>query len=443
MTTVYPRVPTVLPPAHLPVARLNSVTLHYMESCVGCGSCAPWCPYYYVDEEFAPVEKAELVRQVLRRRYTAAGILAGRVVGARMPRTEEELWELLRSAYRCADCGFCYIACMYGIDSGVMMMALRRMLYEAGVAPTIMKVLARFEGDGLYKGHPAVKSAWEAFLKEAEAPVGRRGARVLLAVTLMDITLTRDAVLNTIKVLKRVGEDFTLPEVPFGVRPPFGAIAGDVRAQRDTIKDLVAYAESLSPRLAVFIDGGYVYPQFRFEATNILRRPLGFQVLHVTELFAEYVREGRLRLKPLGIRVAWHDPCHLARRGGVIEEPREVLRKFTDYRDLPGHGEKSWCCGGGAGIMFLSEEFYRRVSQLLGTDITAGVSPRESALLRETEEALRRATLKKAKDVRRSGVQMLVTACPACIETLRAGLRFHKVDVGVEHVSNLVAKALE
>ncbi|ACB39354.1 (Fe-S)-binding protein [Pyrobaculum neutrophilum] len=430
----------------LAVPKLNSVTLHYFENCVGCAACAPSCPYFYVDERYSPVEKAEFLREMLRARYTLSGRLFGRLVGARMPKSEDEMWKILEFAYRCTNCGHCYVTCPFGIDSGAMVRLLKQTLYSAGVAPTLMKQFAGFEGSGQYLQHPSVKGVWDAFMAEAAklgAPVDKKGARVLLMVSFMDVVLMRDTVLNTIKILKRVGEDFTIPSRPLGVRPPIGAVVGDPAAQRAAVEDVVKYAESISPQILVTIDGGFVYPNLRFEATNLLRRKFSFKVYHVTELLAEYLREGKLKLKKTGAKVTWHDPCQLGRRAGVFEEPREVLEAFTDYRDLPHNRANSLCCGGGDGINCLTKEMHMAMGKLLGMDIWGMLSAREKEFVEKSEDAYKKAIRRKMDDVRKSGAEVVVTACPVGIETIRLGTQLYGVNAKVVHIVDLVAEALE
>jgi Fe-S oxidoreductase len=427
----------------LQLPKLNPVTLHYFENCVGCGACALSCPYFYVDEKYAPVEKAEILRQMLRKKYTLAGKLLGPLVGAKMPKSEDKLWEYLEYAYRCTNCGHCYVACPYGIDSGAMVRLLRQTLYKAEVAPTLMRNFAQFEGERLYLSHPAIKSMWEEFLKVAEAPVGKKGARVLFLVTVMDLVLMRDAVFNTIKILKKVGEDFTLPERPLGVRPPIGTVVGNPDAVKKVITDIVSYIETLSPQIVITIDGGFVYPNLRFEATNVLKKKFSFKVLHISELLAEYLRENKLKLKKLDIATTWHDPCQLGRRGGVFEEPRIVLENFTNFRDMPHNRQNSICCGGGGGMGYLLEEEHMAMSKLLGVDIWSSLSEREKSFIKRSEAAYYKAIERKMEDVKKSGAKVVVTACPVGIATIARGAKLYGVNVEVDHLVNLVAKALE
>ncbi|MCK5557608.1 MAG: 4Fe-4S dicluster domain-containing protein, partial [Candidatus Hydrogenedentes bacterium] len=61
------------------------------------------------------------------------------------------------------------------------------------------------------------------------------------------------------------------------------------------------------------------YPDFLGET--------GIEVVHVIEVAAEAIRDGRIKVKPLDTdgAVTYHDPCHLGREGGVFEAQRVVM----------------------------------------------------------------------------------------------------------------------
>ena len=48
--------------------------------------------------------------------------------------------------------------------------------------------------------------------------------------------------------------------------------------------------------------------------------------------------------------VYYHDPCYLARYEGVIDEPRRVLSRVAEVRELAWSGTDTECCGG-AGVL--------------------------------------------------------------------------------------------
>ena len=63
------------------------------------------------------------------------------------------------------------------------------------------------------------------------------------------------------------------------------------------------------------------------------------------------IDEGRLELKKeYNRRITYHDPCQIARNGGVMDEPRYILQHLTDdFREMTPDPKYNWCCGGGGG----------------------------------------------------------------------------------------------
>ena len=76
---------------------------------------------------------------------------------------------------------------------------------------------------------------------------------------------------------------------------------------------------------------------------------LDFEVVHITEVLARLIEEGRLKPeKALNEKVTYQDPCHLARLGGkVIKEPRAVIKRIpgVELVEMEGNGKDTQCCG--------------------------------------------------------------------------------------------------
>lgn len=116
------------------------------------------------------------------------------------------------------------------------------------------------------------------------------------------------------------------------------------------------------------------------------------KVLHSAEYLAEIVKEGRIRLNHADMKVTYHDPCHLGRHSGVYDPPRDVLRAIPGLGlvEMKASRELSRCCGGGAGV----KTAYPTISQ--------------------------KAALRRLNDAEQTGARTLITACPFCVQTLRA-----------------------
>ena len=137
--------------------------------------------------------------------------------------------------------------------------------------------------------------------------------------------------------------------------------------------------------------------------TVTLRDEYGLNVKHALVAVAE--RLGDLDLRPLSMRVTYHDPCHLGRMLGVTEEPRHP----------PGPGRRAGRDGAQPHFLHLLRGRGRRVAPWT-------TQPRIEIAKSRVRDALQ------------VGVETIVTVCPTCGPTLlrAAGRLANEVDVFVD-----------
>jgi heterodisulfide reductase subunit D len=90
-----------------------------------------------------------------------------------------------------------------------------------------------------------------------------------------------------------------------------------------------------------------------------------FEIVHITELVAELIREGKLSLTVPIERVAtYHDPCRLNKRKGIHKSPREILHAIPglDFRDVDHVTQWSYCSGAGGGLSIERPEITAAIS---------------------------------------------------------------------------------
>jgi len=138
-------------------------------------------------------------------------------------------------------------------------------------------------------------------------------------------------------------------------------------------------------------------------------------VYHLTQLLLSLIKNGAYKLKPLKIRVTYHDPCELGRGMGVYEEPRLVLGAIpgVELVEMELNREDSTCCGGGG--------------------LTAVEYPVLSVKL---------AVKKIREEVLPLRVDALVTACPLCLENFRSAVELLGVKLEVYDVVEVVYASL-
>ena len=74
---------------------------------------------------------------------------------------------------------------------------------------------------------------------------------------------------------------------------------------------------------------------------------LGMEVIHIAELLAQKLAEGKLRITHHASRITtYHDPCRLGRHLGIYDAPRQVIEALGLELVEMGHsGKNALCCG--------------------------------------------------------------------------------------------------
>jgi len=153
---------------------------------------------------------------------------------------------------------------------------------------------------------------------------------------------------------------------------------------------------------------GHLYP--------ILAKKLNLEydakIKHITEVISELIDEGKIKLKfPLKINVTYHDPCHIAIAGGIVEAPRKILSSIPSLKlvEMPRNRENTACCG-------------RHTLRY----------PRLGTIIIE----------ERINEANETGAQAIVTACPTCGNNFRTGVAQKGDGLEVFDITDLVAESM-
>jgi len=116
---------------------------------------------------------------------------------------------------------------------------------------------------------------------------------------------------------------------------------------------------------------------------------LPVKVLHHTQLFEMWEKEGKLNLKKQSFIASYHDPCDLGRGSKVYNAPRNILNQLVTLQETNYKKENSLCCGGSLGNFYFQEKDKVDVAQ----DAYNKIMTKDS--------------------------EMLITACPLCKKTFQ------------------------
>lgn len=401
--------------------KLNQAMRLYLETCSRCGVCTRACHVYESMPQVKHIAayRAEIVRRIYKKYFKGQGRLWPSL-GESKELSEMALQELYDAAYSCTGCRRCVVYCPFGIDTQMIMSIAKLLLVGANAEPEILTMLADMS---IEKGK-SVEVFKEGFLTgiknlEAEVlkkwktdagdktviPVDVEGAEVLYVAL-----AGAHSIIPAAAVFNAAGENWTLS---FFEAVNFGAFLGDPTRTKLILDRIVNEAKRLKVKEVCICECGTA-----FRVMKQLSGKQPFKVSSITEIHARYIRDGRIKLdrSKFNGSMTYHDPCQIARNGGVIDEPRFILQHMTDdFRDMSPEPKYNWCCGGGGGLVALGEE---------------------------TLDFRMKSSRVKADQVKETGAEILVTACENC-HTQLSNLNDHfKMGVTVQFLSSMVAEAL-
>ena len=336
------------------MARVSRRTAVDLDTCIHCGMCAEACHFYIAtgDERYTPAYKVEPLRRFYRREISPLRLF-NRLFVRKVDADELRDWgELIYDA--CTGCGRCDMMCPMGINISESIGIMREGLAAAGLAPDELTALQdeqREHNSVFGVGAEELRAAVGQLSNGSEVPLDKPQADVLLLTTAVEVKLFPEAIAAAAKILRKAGADWTMSTDAFEATN-LGLISGDGATRRAAVGRIVDRAKAIGAKTVLVPESGHAYQSLRWEAANDLGEALPFEVLAISEYVARAVDAGTISLKKAGdvSSVTYHDPCRLARQGGVFDEPRAVLKSMgLDVRETESNRRENLCCGGGCG----------------------------------------------------------------------------------------------
>lgn len=388
-----------------------------LDACTRCGECVKWCPTFTEKQELdeiTPLRKIERVRSFLRAQ--ALGPLA-RLLGYRRA-TEETLRLFSAGTYDCTLCGRCAVVCPVNIDTRSLWISMRETLIDQGIYPETFDHLRETVAEqyNISGDTNADRLIWSQNLPQVpDGVAGKSQAETVYFVGCVASFYPRSYSVpqSMVEIFEQAGVDFlTLGGKEWCCGFPL-VIAGMGSAAVESMRhNLDAVHRTGAKRLVAACPS--CYHTWKHDYPRILDEPLGFEVLHATEVLEEIIDQGLIELKPFKRPVTYHDPCDLGRTSGVYEAPRNVIRAVPDitFTEMEHHHEYSLCCGGGGDV------------EMADKDLTAAVAQRRVEEAAATE------------------AQVVLSACQQCERTLAEAARRARIRVRAMDIAELIAKQM-
>ncbi len=384
-------------------------------ACADCGRCSDQCPANAVGRPLSPRFISLKGRAAVFEKFPVFGNATEKedapVIGGIYE--EDEIWS-------CTTCGACEEECPIGIEYIDKMVDLRRGMVDEGMVPqSLQKPLQALGKRGNPYGKMEKKRAeWAKDLAE-EVPVKILGKKET-AETLFFVdsaTSYDDQVQgiaqDTARILSAAGVDF-------GILGPAEKDSGhEVKRFGEEMLFLDLKAKNTDAITAagvreIVTADPHAYNGLKKDYDNLP------PVLHISEVLAAALADGRIALKPLEDRdkvFTYHDPCYLGRHNNLYEAPRTVIDAVPNLKrvEMTKCRDRSFCCSGGGLMLFYEPVEEKRMGQL------------------------------RVEMAREAGANVIVTACPFCMINIADAIKTSGLEGKMEvmDLTRLVARQLE
>jgi Fe-S oxidoreductase len=386
-----------------------------MTSCTECGRCQSQCPAWHTDKPLSP----KLLIMAMRDHAMSKVVETENIVGENAPISLDVLWS-------CTSCGACVEECPVDIEHVDHIVNMRRfqVLVESEFPSELGGTFRNLEKAGNPWG--ANKADRESWIAECDFPVRVVSGELPEEVEYLFWVGCAGAYEERAKkTTKAVAELLHMAGVNFAVLGKRETCTGDParRSGNEFLyqilsqENIATFNETFGDRSKgkkkvvvtcphCFTTIGRDYAQSGFE----------LEMLHHTQLLNTLIKEGRLKPSPHKSekKLTYHDPCYLGRHNQIYAPPRELLEASgCDVEEMPRNKERSFCCGGGGGRMWMEEK--------LGTRIN----------LNRVDEAIE------------TGAQEVAVACPFCRIMVGDGMVARQSDVEVLDVAQVLLRSVK
>jgi Fe-S oxidoreductase len=360
--------------------------------------------------------------------------------------------KLLEIIYRCPLCAACDISCKRIMDLDIIgvLDALREEACEKGHGPLpqhkeFIQSITNY--DNVWKQPRTRRANWAKKLNIKDLSKKGEKADVLYYVgcTYAYKPGMESVPQGTARIMKKAGVDF-------GILGAKEVCCGGIA---DNVGDKKSFAEIADKNLKMFEEVGAktivtncpgCFMTFSEKYAHHLKKDtkdLPYVVKHSTMYIDELIQQGKLKFKKnVNMKVTYHDPCHLGRRGepykhwegkrvqwGLTEPPRELNRGVNGVYEpprniikaIPGVSlvemerikEYSWCCGSGAGSKSAYPDFALAVAK------------------------------ERVEEAETTGASAIVSACPWCEANLSDGIDASGSKMKVMDILDLIEQSVE
>jgi Fe-S oxidoreductase len=248
-----------------------------------------------------------------------------------------------------------------GIDLGSLLHDVRAGLAAAGAVPAdLMAAVNKQVEEGSPLGMTAdvwdQRLEWVADEWEVEIPRDIQGADTLVVFSSIEVMKFPTNIAAIAKILNKAGEKWTVSSKAREI-VNFGYYEGSEEHTKLFLSRVLEGAKDLGVKRIVVTECGHAYDALRWLSPNLLPETNNFEITHITGVLGELVSSGRIKVKAGFFdgkgTITFHDACKIQRKGGFIQEPRDILKILApeSFKEMSPNRAQAICCGGGGGVI--------------------------------------------------------------------------------------------
>ncbi|MGF7184815.1 Fe-S oxidoreductase [Desulfitispora alkaliphila] len=220
-----------------------------------------------------------------------------------------------------------------------------------------------------------------------------------------------------VNVLTKNGIEVTVPKKQHCCGAPV-LIHGDRKTAREMAKSHVD-TFSKDNYDAIIVNCGTCGEAFIHNYVDLLKddpvygpkaKGIAEKVYDISQFIVKKLKINPKDLKPVNLKVTYHDPCHLVRGMNVKAEPRKILRMIPglEFIEMKEHDK---CCGSAGSFTITHYDLSMKIHQ------------------------------RKNDNIKATGADAVVTGCGSCRMQIEDGLHQGKMDLPVYHTIEILDMA--
>jgi Fe-S oxidoreductase len=394
----------------------------YVETCIHCGLCSEACHFYLShdnDPLYSPVGKVkQTMWEMLKKKGKVSPEFLKRAVA--VAHTE------------CNLCKRCAQYCPFGIDIAYIMTVVRRIFHKLGITPLYIQDTAHshsvhmnqmwVKGDEWPDTLQWQEEEAQAEIPDLRIPLEKEGADVMYSVIAPEPKFQAQLIYQAAVIMHVAGVNWTMPATVGWDNSDMAMFTGDNELMGRIKRAHYETALRLKAKKIVMGECGHAFRSV-YDMGN---RWLGWAMppipmVHAIEFYYELLEAGKIKIaKKYDKPVTVHDPCNVARGGGLHEKAREIARALADeVIEMHPNREHNFCCSAGGGVINCGPPY--KMTRVEGNRVKA----------------------EQLFDARSRGAETLIAPCHNCHSGLHDIVHHYEIGLEIKFFGDLIYELME